>query len=139
MRFSVGFGKPLWSRHVGKDNMELAIGAFPLGGYVKMLDEAEGEVPASEMHRAFNRQHVWKRMAIVTAGPLFNFLFAILAYWAVYMVGVDGIQPVVGKVVEGSIAQQAGFQAGDTIVSIDGKEVREVDLKELRNGMTIIP
>jgi regulator of sigma E protease len=131
LRFSVGFGKPLWSRHVGKDNMELAIGAFPLGGYVKMLDEAEGEVPASEMHRAFNRQHVWKRMAIVTAGPLFNFLFAILAYWAVYMVGVDGIQPVVGKVVEGSIAQQAGFQAGDTIVSIDGNEVQSWDHRRL--------
>ena len=131
LRFSVGFGKPLWSRHVGKDGMELAIGAFPLGGYVKMLDEAEGEVPASEMHRAFNRQHVWKRMAIVVAGPLFNFLFAILAYWAVYMVGVDGIQPVVGKVVEGSIAQQAGFQAGDTIVSIDGKEVQSWDHRRL--------
>ncbi|OGI53219.1 MAG: RIP metalloprotease RseP [Candidatus Muproteobacteria bacterium RIFCSPHIGHO2_12_FULL_60_33] len=131
LRFSVGFGKPLWSRHVGKDNMELAIGTFPLGGYVKMLDETEGNVPAAEVHRAFNRQHVWKRMAIVIAGPLFNFLFAILAYWAIYMIGVDGIQPVVGKVVEGSIAQQAGFQAGDTIISIDGKEVQSWDHRRL--------
>src|SRR3990172_421309 len=122
LRFSVGFGKPLWSRHVGKDNMELAIGTFPLGGYVKMLDETEGNVPAAEVHRAFNRQHVWKRMAIVIAGPLFNFLFAILAYWAIYMIGVDGIQPVVGKVAEGSIAQQAGFHAGAIITSVDGKE-----------------
>ena len=131
LRFSVGFGKPLWSRRVGPDGMELAIGAFPLGGYVKMLDEAEGDVPASELHRAFNRQRVWKRMAIVVAGPLFNFIFAILAYWAVYMVGVDGIQPVVGKVAEDSIAQQAGFRAGDTILSIDGKEVQSWDHRRL--------
>ena len=131
LRFSVGFGKPLWSRRVGPDGMELAIGAFPLGGYVKMLDEGEGEVPASELHRAFNRQRVWKRMAIVVAGPLFNFIFAVLAYWAIYMVGVDGIQPVVGKVAEGSIAQQAGFRAGDTILSIDGKEVQSWDHRRL--------
>jgi regulator of sigma E protease len=131
LRFSVGFGKPLWSRRVGPDGMELAIGAFPLGGYVKMLDEAEGDVPASELHRAFNRQRVWKRMAIVVAGPLFNFIFAILAYWAIYMVGVDGIQPVVGKVAEDSIAQQAGFRAGDTILSIDGKEVQSWDHRRL--------
>jgi regulator of sigma E protease len=111
--------------------MELAIGAFPLGGYVKMLDEGEGEVPASELHRAFNRQRVWKRMAIVVAGPLFNFIFAILAYWAIYMVGVDGIQPVVGKVAEDSIAQQAGFRAGDTILSIDGREVQSWDHRRL--------
>jgi regulator of sigma E protease len=131
LRFSVGFGKPLWSRRVGPDGMELAIGAFPLGGYVKMLDEAEGEVPASELHRAFNRQPVWKRMAVVVAGPLFNFIFAVLAYWAVYMVGVDGIQPVVGKVAENSIAQQAGFRAGDTILSIDGREVQSWDHRRL--------
>jgi regulator of sigma E protease len=131
VRFSVGFGKPLWSRRVGKDGMELAIGAFPLGGYVKMLDETEGDVPASEVHRAFNRQHVWKRMAIVIAGPLFNFLFAILAYWAIYLVGVDGIQPVVGKVVDDSIAQSAGFSAGDRILSIDGKEVQSWDHRRL--------
>ncbi|MBI3570136.1 MAG: RIP metalloprotease RseP, partial [Gammaproteobacteria bacterium] len=131
LRFSVGFGKPLWSRRVGKDNMELVIGAFPLGGYVKMLDETEGDVPVSEAHRAFNRQPVWKRMAIVVAGPLFNFLFAILAYWAVYMIGVDGIQPVVGRVVEGSIAQRAGFHAGDTILSFDGREVQSWDHRRL--------
>ncbi|MCR4300159.1 MAG: RIP metalloprotease RseP [Sulfuricaulis sp.] len=131
VRFSVGFGKPLWSRRVGKDGMELAIGAFPLGGYVKMLDETEGDVPASEVHRAFNRQNVWTRMAIVIAGPLFNFLFAILAYWAIYLVGVDGIQPIVGKVVEDSIAQSAGFSAGDRILSIDGKEVQSWDHRRL--------
>jgi len=131
LRFSIGFGKPLWSRRVGEDRMELAIGVFPLGGYVKMLDETEGEVPPQELHRAFNRQKVWKRMAIVVAGPLFNFLFAILAYWAVYMIGVDGIKPVVGKVTESSIAQNAGFRAGDLILSIDGKEVQSWDQRRL--------
>jgi len=131
LRFSIGFGKPLWSRRVGADRMELAIVVFPLGGYVKMLDETEGEVRPQELHRAFNHQKVWKRMAIVVAGPLFNFLFAILAYWAVYMIGVDGIKPVVGKVTESSIAQQAGFRAGDEILSIDGKEVQSWDQRRL--------
>jgi regulator of sigma E protease len=131
LRFSVGFGKPLWSRRVGKDQMELAIGAFPLGGYVKMLDETEGEVPPQDVQRAFNRQKIWKRMAIVVAGPLFNFLFAILAYWAVYTIGVDGVRPVVGKVMEDSIAQQAGFHVGDVILSIDGMEVQSWDHRRL--------
>lgn len=131
LRFSVGFGKPLWSRRVGRDGMELAIGAFPLGGYVKMLDETEGEVPPQELHRAFNRQKAWKRMAVVVAGPMFNFLFAILAYWGAYMIGVDGIRPVVGRVTEHSIAERAGFRAGDTILSIDGKEVQSWDQRRL--------
>ncbi|MHB8533866.1 MAG: RIP metalloprotease RseP [Sulfuricaulis sp.] len=131
LRFSIGFGKPLWSRRVGADGMELAIGAFPLGGYVKMLDEGEGEVPPQDVQRAFNRQKTWKRMAIVVAGPLFNFLFAIAAYWGAYMIGVDGVKPVVGSVVQGSIAQQAGFQAGDTILSIDGKKVQSWDQRRL--------
>ncbi len=131
LRFSIGFGRPLWSWRVGKDQMELAIGAFPFGGYVKMLDENEGEVSSPEVHRAFNRQKAWKRMAIVVAGPLFNFLFAILAYWAVYMVGMDGVKPVVGQVMEGSIAQQGGFLAGDEILSIDGKAVQSWDQRRL--------
>jgi len=131
LRFSVGFGKPLWSRRVGKDRFELAIGMFPLGGYVKMLDETEGEVSKADLPRAFNRQPVWKRMSIVLAGPMFNFLFAILAYWAVFLIGVNGIQPIVGKVVDGSIAQKAGFQAGDTILSIDGKNVQSWDHRRL--------
>ena len=131
LRFSIGFGKPLWSRRVGPDHMELAIGAFPLGGYVKMVGEAGGEVSPADLPRAFNRQPVWKRMAIVVAGPMFNFAFAILAYWAVYMTGVDGIQPVVGKVAENSIAQQAGFSAGDTLLSIDGRDVQSWDHRRL--------
>jgi regulator of sigma E protease len=123
LRFSVGFGKPLWSRRVGRDRMELVVAALPLGGYVKMLDENEGKVQKKELRRAFNRQPVWKRMAIVSAGPLFNFLFAILAYWLIFMVGVDGLKPIVGKVIESSIAHQAGFRAGDEILRIDEKPV----------------
>ena len=123
LRFSIGFGKPLWSRRIGADKMELVIAVLPLGGYVKMLDETEESVPENERHRAFNRQAVWKRIAIVLAGPMFNFLFAILAYWLVYTVGVDGIKPIVGKVTEGSIAQSAGFRVGDELLSIDGKQV----------------
>ncbi len=124
LRFSIGFGKPLWRRHVGADRTELVVAAIPLGGYVKMLDETEGEVAPAEAPRAFNRQPVWKRTAIVVAGPVFNFLFAILAYWAVYVAGVDGVRPVVGQVTPGSIAERAGFRAGDEILAIDGRAVQ---------------
>ncbi len=123
LRFSIGFGKPLWTRRFGADQTELVVAALPLGGYVKMLDETEGDVPEAEKHRAFNRQSIPKRTAVVVAGPLFNFLFAVLAYSFLYMSGIDGIKPVVGKVVEGSIAEKAGFRAGDELLSVDGKEV----------------
>lgn len=131
LRFSVGFGKPLWVRQLGPDRMEFVIAALPLGGYVKMLDETEGDVPAAELPRAFNRQPVWKRMAIVLAGPMANFLFAILAYWAVNMAGIEGITPVVGRVLEGSIAERAGFRAGDTLLRIDDREVLTWDQHRL--------
>jgi regulator of sigma E protease len=121
LRFSIGFGKPLWMRRAGPDNTEYVIAALPLGGYVKMLDEQEGEVPEHERHRAFNRQHVARRFAIVSAGPAFNFLFAILAYWAIFVVGIEGLKPVVGEVLEGSIAQAAGLLSGDQIVAVDGQ------------------
>jgi regulator of sigma E protease len=124
LRFSVGFGRPLWRHVFGADRTELVVAAIPLGGYVKMLDENEAPVPAAELPRAFNRQKVWKRAAVVVAGPAFNFLFAILAYWAVYLVGIDGIRPVVGKVTPNSIAAKAGFEAGDEIVAIDGHAVQ---------------
>lgn len=126
LKFSVGFGKPLWSKTAGADNTEYAIGAIPLGGYVKMLDENEDEadIPESDLPRAFNRQALWKRTAIVLAGPMFNFLFAVLAYWIVFSMGVDGIKPVVGRVVDGSIAAAGGFQAGDEITHINGRPNR---------------
>jgi len=131
LRFSIGFGKPLWKRRLGADQTELVIAVLPLGGYVKMLDETEGDVPEAEKHRAFNRQSIPKRTAVVVAGPLFNFLFAVLAYSFLYMTGIDGIKPVVGKVVEGSIAERAGFRAGDELLSVDGKKVASWDHRRL--------
>ena len=97
LRFSVGFGKPLWSRPLGRDRTEWVIAAFPLGGYVKMLDEHEGEVAPEDLPRAFNRQSVWRRLAIVVAGPAANFLLAIALYWALFVNGLPGIKPVIGE------------------------------------------
>jgi regulator of sigma E protease len=118
LRFSIGFGKPLWQRRFGADNTELVVAAIPLGGYVKMLDEHEGEVPATELDRAFNRQPVRSRMAIVVAGPLFNFLFAIAVYWLMFVAGVPGLRPVVGTVTPDSYAEQAGIVSGDEILAV---------------------
>ena len=121
LRFSIGFGKPLWKKRAGPDQTEYVLAAIPLGGYVKMLDEREGEVPANELHRAFNRQSVWTRIAVVAAGPMANFLFAIVAYSLMYMVGVNGVKPVVGEVLPDSPAASAGIMAGARIVGVDGK------------------
>ncbi len=119
LRFSIGFGKPLWARR-GKDGTEYAIAMLPLGGYVRMLDEREGEVADAELPRAFNRQSLAARSAIVLAGPLFNFAFAILAYWLMFIIGVSGVRPVIGTVIESSIAQQAGLRSGDEVVEVAG-------------------
>ena len=96
LRFSVGFGKVLWSKRCGPDATEWAIGAFPLGGYVKMLDEREGDVPPEEAHRAFNQQTVYWRMAIAAAGPLANFLLAIVLYWGIFWYGTEELKPILG-------------------------------------------
>jgi regulator of sigma E protease len=122
LRFSVGFGRPLWRTRAGRDEVEYVIGAIPLGGYVKMLDESEGEVPASEVHRAFNRQSLPVRFAVVSAGPVFNFLFAVIAYWAMFMLGVSGLKPIVGEVAPDSLAAAAGFESGQEIVRIADRE-----------------
>lgn len=131
LRFSLGFGKPLWMRRFGPDQTEWVIAAVPLGGYVKMLDEHEGKVAKKDLARAFNRQPTLKRVAIVVAGPLFNFLFAILAYSILNMVGTEGMRPVVGKVAESSLAQQAGFRQGDEFIAIDGHKVQSWDQRRL--------
>jgi len=120
LRFSIGFGKPLWLRRYGPDQTEYVIAAFPLGGFVKMLDEREGEVPKEELHRAFNRQSVWRRFAIVAAGPIFNFIFAILAFWLMYLIGVPGVAPIVGEVKPDSVAAVAGIHTGDRITEVNG-------------------
>lgn len=121
LRFSIGFGRPLWQWQGQQDNTEYVVAAIPLGGYVKMLDEREGEVEPSEAGRAFNRQSLKVRSAVVVAGPLFNFLFAILAFWFVLMLGETGLKPLVGEVAEDSIAQQTGLLVGDQLLAIDGR------------------
>lgn len=131
LRFSVGFGKPLWSRRFGRDKTEWAIAAIPLGGYVKMLDEREGKVAKRDIARAFNRQSIAKRIAIAFAGPLFNFVFAILAYGFLLMVGVEGIRPVVGQVAPNSLAERAGFKSGDELLSVDGYKIESWDQRRL--------
>jgi regulator of sigma E protease len=121
LRFSIGFGRPLWSVRRGPDQTEYAVAAVPLGGYVKMLDEREGEVAAEERHRAFNRQTVGKRFAIVAAGPAFNLLFAVLAYWLMFITGVPGLKPFVGELEPESIAARAGLAAGMEVVAVEGE------------------
>jgi regulator of sigma E protease len=123
LRFSVGFGKPLWARRLGRDATEWVIAAFPLGGYVKMLDEREAPVEAADLPRAFNRQSVWHRFAIVVAGPAANFLLAIVLYWGLFIHGVPGVKPVTAEPPAGTVARAVGFAAGDTLVRIDGETV----------------
>ena len=121
LRFSIGFGKPLHTWVRGTDRTEWVLAAVPLGGYVKMLDEREGTVAADELPRAFNRQNVWKRIAIVVAGPAANLLMAIFLYWILFVHGVPGIRPVVDTPMQATAAASAGFQKGDVIRSIDGE------------------
>src|SRR5687767_12241276 len=118
LRYSVGFGRPLFVRKVGKDSTEWVIAAIPFGGYVKMLDEREGPVDEHEAHRAFNRQSVWRRFAIVLAGPVANFLFAIAVYAGLFMYGLPEARPVLGAPPEGSVAALAGLRAGDTVRAV---------------------
>ncbi|MEO7405068.1 MAG: RIP metalloprotease RseP, partial [Burkholderiales bacterium] len=125
LRFSIGFVKPLYiHKSRGLDQTEWVIAALPLGGFVKMLDEREAPVASNELDRAFNRQNVWKRIAIVAAGPIANFLLAIAVYTGLYMVGVTEARPVLGKPTIGSAAERAGVRAGDTIEAINGASVR---------------
>ena len=130
LRFSVGFGKPLWIKTFGRDKTEFVLAAIPLGGFVKMLDEREQQaeenpVPQSEadLKRAFNRQSVWKRIAIVLAGPVANLLLAIILYWGLFMLGVTGMRPIIGVVADNSLAAQASLKSGEIIQKIAGKPV----------------
>jgi regulator of sigma E protease len=150
LRFSVGFGEPFWrfdfnqpfwhfgfthspwkiksynklftQREFDKDETEFVLAALPLGGYVKMLDEREGQVVDEEIQYAFNTKTLVQRLSIVLAGPIFNFIFAVLAYWIIYMLGLSGLKPVIDEVEPGSIAMQSGFEAGQQILEIDGVE-----------------
>ncbi|MBF6038785.1 sigma E protease regulator RseP [Pseudomonas sp. P154a] len=120
LRFSVGFGMPLLRWH-DKKGTEFVVAAIPLGGYVKMLDEREGEVPADQLEHSFNRKSVGQRIAIVAAGPIANFLLAMVFFWVLAMLGSEQVRPVIGAVESGSIAAKAGLTAGQEIVAIDGE------------------
>lgn len=125
-RFSIGFGPALW-RKKDKQGTEYVLALIPLGGYVKMLDERAGEVPAARLHEAFTRKTLSQRAAIVAAGPVANFIFALFAYWLVFMHGVPGIKPVTGEIINNSIAQQAQIQPGMELKAIDGIETPDWD------------
>ena len=120
LRFSVGFGRPLLRWH-DRQGTEFVLAAIPLGGYVKMLDEREGDVPPTLLGQAFNRKTVRQRFAIVSAGPLANFLLALVFFWILAMLGAEQVRPVVGAVEAGSLAERAGLMAGQEIVEINGK------------------
>lgn len=124
LKFSIGFGPPLLRFRLKNKETEYVVAAIPLGGYVRMLDENAGEVPQDQLHRAFNRQVLWKRSAIVAAGPLFNFLLAGLLYCAVFLIGTEGLRPVIGYVKPDSIAARAGVTVGDEIVAVEGRRNR---------------
>lgn len=119
LRFSVGFGMPLLKKKFGRDQTEWVLAAFPLGGYVKMLDEREGDVDSAERHRAFNQQSVWRRIAIVAAGPIANFLLAILLYWILFVSGVPGLKPVLGTPPTDTPAAVAQLRSGDLVTKVD--------------------
>lgn len=136
LRFSVGFGKPLFSWY-DRHGTEFAIAAIPLGGYVKMLDEREGPVPEALKDQSFNSKPPTQRIAIAAAGPLANFLFAIVAYWLLSVVGVTSVAPVVGQVAPDSVAEQAGLREGMELHSIDGHRVtswRDVNMRLLERA-----
>ena len=122
LRFSFGFGKVLASCR-DKQGTEYVWSLFPLGGYVKMLDETEGPVPEQERHLAFNNKSVWVRIAVVLAGPLFNFLFAFFALWLVLVIGIKSLAPMINDIKPGSIAAQAGLTAKQEIIALDGKKI----------------
>ncbi len=124
LRFAIGFGQPLYTRVFGKDKTEFVIAMIPLGGYVKMLDEREAPVVDVELARTYNRQNVWKRSAIVIAGPIANLLLAILLYWVLLMSGIPGMKPMLGDVPEKSPAAQASLKSGEVITKVNGALVR---------------
>ncbi|MXP49430.1 sigma E protease regulator RseP [Pantoea sp. Eser] len=125
-RFSIGFGKSLWQRR-NLHSTEFVIALIPLGGYVKMLDERVESVPAELRHQAFNNKAIWQRAAIIAAGPVANLLFAIFAYWVVFVHGVPGVRPVIGEILNGSVAAEAQITPGMELKAVDGIETPDWD------------
>ncbi len=153
-RFSVGFGRPLWVRRMGRDQTEWVVAAVPLGGYVKMVDEREGPVAPSDLPRAFNQQSVWRRIAIVSAGPVANFILAIALYWVLFLAGIQEAKPLLGAPDPGTPAAAAGVKRGDLVRSVNGQstvgwgdvrlrllelalERRDARLEVLEDGRTV--
>lgn len=131
-KFSIGFGKSIWSK-VGKDGTEYSLSVIPLGGYVKMLDGRVDDISEEQQQYAFDKKPLWKRTAIVGAGPAFNFLFAIFAYWLVFLIGVPAVKPVIGEVAPQSIAAQAGIESGMELKSISG--IKTADWESVNIGL----
>lgn len=131
-KFSIGFGKSIWSR-VAKDGTEYSLSVIPLGGYVKMLDSRVDDVAEQDKHTTFDAQSLWKRTSIVAAGPLFNFLFAIFAYWLVFLIGVPAVKPVVGQITPASIAAESGLQSGMELKAVSG--VQTADWESVNMGL----
>ncbi|WP_415889317.1 sigma E protease regulator RseP [Neptuniibacter sp. SY11_33] len=131
LRFSVGFGKAFYTWK-DRQGTEYAIASIPLGGYVKMLDEREGDVPEEQLSQAFNRKPVIQRIAIVAAGPLVNLIFAVFAYWFLFIYGVSAVVPVIGGLQSGSLAEKAGLPINSEIVAVDGYETLSWDAVNLR-------
>lgn len=132
LRFSIGFGKPLWQRTgTDRDRVEYVVAAIPLGGYVKLLDEREGNVPEADLPRAFNRQPVWKRIAVLLAGPMFNLIFAVFLYWILFTAGVPALRPIIGEVAPDSIAARAGLRYEDQIIAVADKPTETLEAATL--------
>ncbi|WP_070970816.1 sigma E protease regulator RseP [Vibrio sonorensis] len=131
-KFSIGFGRSIWSK-VGKDGTEYTISIIPLGGFVKMLDGRVDNVPDSEQAYAFDKKPLWQRTSIVAAGPVFNFLFALVAYWIVFIMGVPAVKPVVGEVAPYSIAAEAGIESGMELKAVSG--VKTADWESVNMGL----
>jgi regulator of sigma E protease len=142
LRFSIGFGPSLWTR-IGRTGTEYVLAMFPLGGYVRMLDDREMHVSQADSRRAYNRQPLWIRMAIVLAGVVTNFLLAIIIFWIIYLSGISYVKPIIGKVTPESIAARAGLQPGETIKAINGsptqgwEEVVTEMISQIGNSKTL--
>ena len=142
LRFSVGFGQKLWSKQL-KNGTEFVIAALPLGGYVKMLDEREAPVAEAELDQAFNRQPLRNRVAIVSAGPIANLLFAVFAYWVIMVIGVPGLKPIIDNVTADSPAAMAQLMPGEEIIAVNGEATPTVNslfqqwLKFAQSGETV--
>ncbi len=124
LRFSIGFGKVLWSRQKNPQATEYVVSAIPLGGYVKMVDEREGKVKDEDLPFAFNRQPLWVRTVIVAAGPLFNLMLAVALFWVVLVMGETGLKPVLGEIKPDTFAAEAGFVEGEEIISVNDKATK---------------